>query len=70
MVFKKSSEKLRFFMYADDTRIYFNLEDFDSYSYKLEINEELQKVSMFKSVDLYNYQKDYWDISSRWFILV
>ena len=27
---KKSSEKLRFLMYADDTTIYFNLEDFDS----------------------------------------
>ena len=26
---KKSSKKLRFLMYADDTTIYFNLEDFD-----------------------------------------
>ena len=44
---KKSSEKLRFLMYADDTTIYFNLEDFDSNNYEYEINAELQKVSMW-----------------------
>ena len=44
---KKSSEKLRFLMYADDTTIYFNLEDFDSNNYEYEINVELQKVSMW-----------------------
>ena len=44
---KKSSKKLRFFMYADDTTIYFNLEDFDSNNFELEINSELQKVSMW-----------------------
>ena len=43
--FKKSSEKLRFFMYADDTTIYFNLEDFDSNNYEFEVNTELPKVS-------------------------
>ena len=45
--FQKSSEKLRFLMYADDTTIYFNLEDFDSNNYECEINAELQKVSMW-----------------------
>ena len=30
-------------MYADDTTIYFNLEDFDSNNFKIEINAELQK---------------------------
>ena len=35
---KKSSKKLRFFMYADDTTIYFNLVDFDSNNFEFEIN--------------------------------
>ena len=33
-------------MYADDTTIYFNLEDFDSNNFEFEINAELQNVSM------------------------
>ena len=33
-------------MYADDTTIYFNLEDFDSNNFEFEINAELQKVNM------------------------
>ena len=35
-----SSEKLNFLMYADDTSIYFNLEDFDQQNTKVEINTE------------------------------
>ena len=34
-------------MYADDTTIYFNLENFDSNNFEFEINAELQKVSMW-----------------------
>ena len=34
-------------MYADDTTIYFNLEDFDSNNFEFEINAELQKVDMW-----------------------
>ena len=34
-------------MYADDTTIYFNLEDFDSNNFEFELNAELQKVSMW-----------------------
>ena len=34
-------------MYADDTTIYFNLEDFDSNNFEFEINAELQKVNMW-----------------------
>ena len=44
---KKSSKKITFLMYADDTTIYFNLEDFDSNNFEFEINAELQKVSMW-----------------------
>ena len=36
------------FVYADDTTIYFNLEDsFDSNNLEIEINAELHKVSMW-----------------------
>ena len=34
-------------MYADDTTIYFNLENFDLNNFEFEINAELQKVSMW-----------------------
>ena len=34
-------------MYADDTTIYFNLEDFDSNNFEFKINTELQNVSMW-----------------------
>ena len=47
MILKKSGKKLRFLMYADHTTIYFNLEDFDSNNYEIEINAELQKVSLW-----------------------
>ena len=34
-------------MNAEDTTIYFNLEDYDSNNFEFEINAELQKVSMW-----------------------
>ena len=34
-------------MCADDTTIYFNLKDFDSNNFEIEINPELQKVSLW-----------------------
>ena len=34
-------------MYADDTTIYFNLENFDSNNFESKINAELKKVSMW-----------------------
>ena len=34
-------------MSTDDTTIYFNLEDFDSNNFEIEINAELQKVSLW-----------------------
>ena len=40
-----SSSKLLFLMYADDTTIYFNLEDFSSLNREYEINRELEKVN-------------------------
>ena len=33
-------------MYADDTTIYFNLEDFDQNHMQTEINSELNKVNL------------------------
>ena len=41
------SNKLKFIMYADDTTIYFNLEDFDPYHLKLDINNELEKITLW-----------------------
>ena len=40
-----ASDKLKFLMYADDTTIYFNLEDFDSHNTEADINAELEKVN-------------------------
>ena len=40
-----SSSKLSFLMYAEDTTIYFNLEDFSSLNREYEINRELEKVN-------------------------
>ena len=39
-----ASNKLNFLMYADDTTIYFNLEDFDQNHMQTEINSELNQV--------------------------
>ena len=43
----KSNSKLSFLMYADDTTIYFNLEDFPSLNREQEINEELEKLNIW-----------------------
>ena len=40
-----SSNKLSFLMYADDTTIYFNLEDFPALNREQEINKELEKLN-------------------------
>ena len=40
-----SSTKFRFLMYADDTTIYFNLDDFPLVNREFEINCELEKVN-------------------------
>ena len=42
-----SSDKLIFLMYADDTTIYFNLEDFDPRRIDNEINNELERVNIW-----------------------
>ena len=38
-----ASDKLKFLMYADDTTIYFNLEEFHSQNTEADINVELEK---------------------------
>ena len=40
-----SINKFRFLMYADDTTIYFNLDDFPTENRELLINDELEKVN-------------------------
>ena len=39
------SNRLNFLMYADDTTIYFNLEEFDHLNKEGDINGELEKVN-------------------------
>ena len=41
------SDRLNFLMYADDTTIYFNLEDFDNLIKETDINRELEKVNIW-----------------------
>ena len=41
------SDKLNFIMYADDTTIYFNLEDFDPTCIEADITNELEKVNIW-----------------------
>ena len=42
---------LSFLMYADDTTIYFNLEDFPVHNRHIEINRELDKVNTWLKVN-------------------
>ena len=44
---KNVSNKLKFIMYADDTTIFFNLEDFFPEMREAEINAELEKVNVW-----------------------
>ena len=41
------SDRLNFLMYADNTTIYFNLEDFDNLTKEKDINRELEKVNIW-----------------------
>ena len=41
------SNKLKFIIYADDATIYFNLEDFDPYNLERDINNELEKITLW-----------------------
>ena len=41
------SDKLKFIMYADDTTIYFKLEDFDRYNLEQDITNELENITLW-----------------------
>ena len=45
------SNKLHFIMYADDTTIYFNLEDFNQENLENEVNNELSRVSEWMTLN-------------------
>ena len=45
------SNKLHFIMYADDTTIYFNLEDFNQEKLENEVNNELRRVSEWMTLN-------------------
>ena len=45
------STKLRFLMYADDTTIYFNLENFTHLNMENETNDEIEKIAIWLKVN-------------------
>ena len=47
-------------MYADDTTIYFNLEDFDPETLNNDINSELKKISIWLKIKkvVFEYTKN------------
>ena len=40
-------DKLKFVMYADDTTIYFNMEEFDQYNLQQDITNELENITLW-----------------------
>ena len=40
-------DKLKFVMYADDTTIYFNIEEFDQYNLQQDITNELENITLW-----------------------
>ena len=46
-----SSNKFSFLMYADDTTIYFNLEDFPAIHREHEINKELEELNIWSQLN-------------------
>ena len=51
---KHVTGKLKFIMYADDTTIYFNIEDFDPVTWERDINSEFKK-KMFGAMPFIYY---------------
>ena len=49
-----ASNKFIFLMYADDTTIYFNLEDFDQNCIETDINNKLEKVNLWLRLNKLN----------------
>ena len=47
----RTSNKCKFIMYADDTTIYFNLENFDPDNVSNEINNELEKITKWLQIN-------------------
>ena len=41
------SDKLKFVMYADDTTIYYNIEEFDQYNLQQDITNELENITLW-----------------------
>ena len=48
---KNACNKCKFLMYADDTTIYFNIEDFDTNNLEAEIDKELKQVNTWLKVN-------------------
>ena len=50
--------KLNYMMYADDTTLYFNLEDFDCQNLDNEINLEIEKINLWLKLNKLSLNAD------------
>ena len=53
-----ASSKLNYMMYADDTTLYFNLEDFDCRNLDNEINSEIEKFKLWLKLNKLSLNAD------------
>ena len=54
----KTSSKFNYMMYADDTTLYFNLEDFDCRNLDNEINSEIEKINLWLKLNKLSLNAD------------
>ena len=53
-----ASSKFNYMMYADDTTLYFNLEDFDCRNLDNEINSEIEKINLWLKLNKLSLNAD------------
>ena len=53
-----ASSKFNYMMYADDTTLYFNLEDFDCRNLDNEINSEIAKINLWLKLNTLSLNAD------------
>ena len=53
-----ASSKLNYMMYAEDTTLYFNLEDFDCRNLNNKINSEIEKINLWLKLNKLSLNAD------------
>ena len=61
-----ASSKFNYMMYADDTTLYFNLEDFDCRNLDSEINSEIKKINLWLKLNKLSLNADK---QNTWFFI-